>query len=604
MCVDTAALSTQLSADLSGHIDVQQSSWAPDSSPKQVACYLLRNALLKKFSDGGEPSQDARMAAQKKFLMVNNHVRWWSIPYETSLDEMMVGEFKNALYRFWFTGDGGPSPLISDYHQLFQAGGVGKGSSIAARDSDLYTKLFDSDLSGTEGFPEIWDNCTARTGLFRSAEKARRTYHGYRIVAGNRLGFVNKTVTIARCIATEPTINMWFQKGAGSIMADQLRSHFGLDMSTQPDVNRVLARVGSINGSFATIDLESASDCVGLEMLKECAPKSMFDWLYALRSPTCQLPSGERVNLNMISTQGNGYNSALQTVIFTCVIQSVYRLSGIPFRGRGQATSRTYGCFGDDMIVVAEAYQRVCRLLYLLGFVVNTDKSFVEGQFRESCGADYFDGINVRGVYIKSLNKKQDLFVAINNLNRWTMRTGVAIPLTVSYLIKCLRESEGLDLNGVHRAFVPPDEDDAAGIKVPAVLACDRVARHTRVYGQLVYNPDVPRKWFFVIAGLRCWTFREQVDRNFNPYGLEAAFIAGTVRGYTVSLRQVETTYTTIRRLTPSWDWQPPRPLEFDVLLSFTDDFDRQKGTLDSISRRFVDACGHNLVSCGFGSQG
>lgn len=584
-----------LLADLGRRIDPACESWPVDSSAEQVACYQLRRSLLKKFNPEPDPAPLACKRALEKFQAVNKRVGEWSIPYETSLDEMLVGGVKEALYRFWFTGNGGPEPLVSTWDQVWLRGGTGKGASVNCRDPDMYSKLFNGAVSSTQGLPDVWDACMSRAGLLRDAVKRARLAHGYKIVDSNNCSFVNKTVTIARLIASEPVINMWFQKGLGSLLADQLRVHWGIDMAAQQQVNGELARVGSITGGLATIDLESASDSMGLEIMRYLLPRSMFDFLQRVRSPSMKLPNREVVALNMISTQGNGYNSALQTVLFTAVIQSAYNSLGIPMKGRGQARSRNFGCFGDDMIVESRAYHRVTRLLHLLGFVVNADKSFVEGQFRESCGADFFCGANVRGVYIESLNTVQNLFTAINTLNRWSARTGVFLPRTVGYLASLIHRG---NLNKLHQVFIPPDENDDAGIHMPASYASERVKRYTGVAGHMVYQADRPCERFFIVIGGFIWTFGDQTYRaHYNPEGLEAVAIAGGLRGYKVTLRQSETAYKTLKGLiTPRWDYLPPRPLEVIVPKpGYEYTHVGQGESWTSVSTRFVDACALNL---------
>lgn len=551
MHISAIALSRGLHSDLSSHIDVQQTSWAPDSTPLQVACYALKSSFVKKFMEEDKPSELACLRAQEKFLNVNKRCASWVIPYETSLDELLVGGVKDAIYRFWYTSNGGPEPCVSNFMQLYVAGRSGPGSGLCARSNDLYTKMYDSPLSYTGDLLYVWDKCVSKCPVSLEAELHRRQLHGSYLVDCNKLSFVNKTVTIARPICTEPTINMWFQKGMGTILATQLDRHWGINMSNQPHINAELARVGSIDGSLATIDLESASDSLSENIMSKILPRSMFEWLKLLRTPNSQLPNQEVVALNMISTQGNGFNSALQTIVFTAVIQSAYNSLGISLHGRGPSQQRNFGCFGDDLIVVKEAFVRVSRLLHLLGFVVNADKSFVEGRFRESCGSDYFEGANVRGVYVKTMRTLHDRFVAINTLNRWSTKTGVFLPLTMRLLLNGIKRPD--------RYLIPPDEDDAAGIHCPAVIACLTTTRHTRLYGQMTYLAECPRASAFYLIGQTIWTFKEQVLRNVNPNGLYITFLAGDLRalppvdgdegtrswGYSITLRQNVIKYTT-----------------------------------------------------------
>jgi hypothetical protein len=77
------------------------------------------------------------------------------------------------------------------------------------------------------------------------------------------------------------------------------------------------------------------------------------------------------------------------TIIFTAISDEL----GIPltrevvnsFRGQVRV-------YGDDIIVPVEYVDVVIRYLEAFGLKVNSDKSFWNGKFRESCGGDYYDG--------------------------------------------------------------------------------------------------------------------------------------------------------------------------------------------------------------------
>jgi hypothetical protein len=57
--------------------------------------------------------------------------------------------------------------------------------------------------------------------------------------------------------------------------------------------------------------------------------------------------------------------------------------------------------YGDDIIVPTGAAQTVIEWLEALGFIVNHEKSFFDPnhRYRESCGEEYFEGINVSSRY-------------------------------------------------------------------------------------------------------------------------------------------------------------------------------------------------------------
>jgi hypothetical protein len=595
MRVNAAVLSRALSADLQNHIDISAKSWDVHARPHEVACYQLRDAFMKKFVEGDSPSPTACASALKKFLAVNERCGEWVLRPEHVVDEYLIGGLKKAIYEFWYpVKDPDHGAIVSDYRELFARGRSGPGASLSARGMDFYTKFFDSPLSSSsEDLTIVWSRCASMNALWSDANRVRDELHGVQLVESSKLSFVNKTTDIARTICTEPSINMWMQLGMASVLEDRLKRYFGVDIrgqkdnygrlitAPQPDISRQMACEGSFNGCYSTIDLESASDSLSLHMLREILPRGMFSFLASLRCASTILPTKEVVPLNMISTMGNGYTFPLQTVLFCSVVKSVYTFLSIPFNRFGKSSDRNFSVFGDDIIVDTRATRLVLRLLNLLGFRVNTDKTFVEGPFRESCGADYYDGVNVRAVYCKKLSSEQDLFSVINNLNRWCARFEIYLPRTIATLCKGVRRPL--------RRFVPPDEDDSAGIHVPESFALANGYKLERS-GLIHYYPMVPREWAFYILGDVIWTYKEQVRRNYNPSGLMLAFLAGGIRGYSISLRQSKIRYTTKRRCTPRWGYLPPRPLEDPNDLSRC--------------RRFAIACDRNFVSSGFWSMG
>jgi hypothetical protein len=103
---------------------------------------------------------------------------------------------------------------------------------------------------------------------------------------------------------------------------------------------------------------------------------------------------------------GNGYTFALETLIFYSLAWSTCVALGLP--------TSDVSSYGDDIIVPTGAYNALIGVLKCLGFVPNREKSFGDGPFRESCGKDYFRGIDVRPVYIKDVLRPCDLYVVHN----------------------------------------------------------------------------------------------------------------------------------------------------------------------------------------------
>lgn len=569
----TDTLSSTLKRDLEDHFGVEAAHdlcssehlW-PGMSLEQVRAYFQYKAIVKKYNDDPMPNKTACERAQAKFLRINDQCAGWTLNLTDALDDLLIGEFRQAVYQFFFLADQGN--IFGSLDALWHRGGAGPGASVDSRGYDFYTKLFDGPLSSTkESLLLSWKAAARKHPLWANAERTRSTRYTDRVVEGNKLSFVNKNVDVARCISTEPMVNMWYQKGAGDAIEDRLRKVFGVDLSNQPDINGELARIGSLDGSYATIDLESASDSIAIKMLEATCPREMVDWLKALRSPYCKVPRKGRVALNMIATMGNGFCFPLQTMLFCCVVRSVYRLLGLPERAGNlefDPRGKNFGVFGDDIIVRTEAVRWVVRLLNLLGFKVNESKTFVEGPFRESCGQDWYLGHYVRAVYIKRLRTAQDIYVAINTLNRWSACSGIRLQWTMAELGKHISCAAPL---------VPPDEADTAGIQVPLTMV--PVVRRG-MYGIIKYRKDSPMPLQILVKGTSIYDVHvseeklpasQRVGRRVNLAGLLMTFLGGYLTGWTggISIRQDAVRYQTKHCITPCWDYFPRRGVQTDI---------------------------------------
>lgn len=521
--INSDALLRSLHDDLSVHLDQYQLSsslagkplW-PDASVKQAQCYALAGSLLKKFNEEAVPSDAACSAALTEFLAANDRCREFKLSPVDLRDEELINGVKQALYEF-FNPRG--FPLFSTYDELFEAGSLGKGQNRLARASDIYTKMFDSPLSyTTETVHFLWTRIASRDPRWSHALKAVTGRYVPKAVAGNQLSFVNKNVTIARCISTEPTMNMWFQLGVGSYLTEGLRRRWNIDLATQPDINGEMACAGSMGNHLSTIDLKSASDSIAFGLCEQILPKELMVYLCQFRSKTVTLPNKEEVPLHMMSTMGNGFTFPLQTAIFSAVITAAYKHHGIKPVVYGPACERNFGVFGDDMICHTKATRTVVRLLGLLGFIVNGSKSFVEGPFRESCGKDWFLGQPCRGVYVKSLATPQACAVAINALNRWSGTTGITLRETVKCLLNLIRRPK----------WVPPDENDDAGVHVPLDMAVG-LKKHQQ-HGIVGYTYDAAIESYLVVKRRSIVCGHGEVPRNYNPHGLWLCFLLGALR--------------------------------------------------------------------------
>jgi hypothetical protein len=316
--------------------------------------------------------------------------------------------------------------------------GVGPGSAQKADSRDMMTKLFSGPVSCySEDSIRLYRGALSGAGLWAEAEMQRFKTYGFVSVKGSKLFFAPKNREISRTCGTEANMDMLIQKAIGAFLEQGLEAATGINLSTQPDLNRELARLGSEEWEgqdpFCTTDLISASDCISLTLVDRVIVNPVLRHaMMATRAKLAVLPDGKCVELKMMSTMGNGFTFPLQTLLFASAVRAVYQLMGIPLVVNG---IRNYGVFGDDIVVRKRANVFLNRMLTKLGFRVNEEKSFSNGPFRESCGHDYFKGRNVRGVYVKTLETHPQIYSVINRLHRWSAWHGIDVSGTTKLLL-------------------------------------------------------------------------------------------------------------------------------------------------------------------------
>lgn len=596
--------------------------WKPGSDVATVASAQLLRSVGKKFQD--EIDQEAAdKAAFAKFREMIQHVQQWDSEDTTALgpyDEVVLGEFKKCLWEF-FNPEGYP---LMRQAAIERYADFGPGAATGAEDCSFLTKVGDSRLYAPNPLViGLFDQWVRASELRLDCEIARTLRHGNPCVSGpEKISAVPKTAKISRLVKKEPSLGMFFQKGVQRILEDRIKSYFHIDISTQPLLNAGLARLGSIDGSYCTIDLESASDCISMEMLGRFVPNSAMNWLRLLRSPQADV-EGEITTLPMMATMGNAFTFPMQIVIFASVVVACYKALGIPvifnrqreYLGgnrvsasgttkatvaqqlqdcglllnealilddpvtgeplmvrQGEGAPGNFGVFGDDIVIHKGAWGVVIRLLTYLGFRVNLEKSFGpdDGPFRESCGADFYCGTNVRGVYCKSAKTVQDKYILINNLVEWSARHGIYLHETIAWL-----------LSEVRRVEVPAWENPDAGIRVPLccvktslVYRAVRPAKDGKHYqGSYLYKRYVPKIVDRPVGVTQLNEDHTEVSpppARLNSAAVLIAAIRGMLRSNRHTLRKEGTNsggYKLVASVAPCWDYISRTDSKFEFSL-------------------------------------
>nr|APG77085.1 hypothetical protein [Beihai levi-like virus 21] len=236
-------------------------------------------------------------------------------------------------------------------------------------------------------------------------------------VSGSLLQTVPKTAKTDRPIAIEPEGNMFLQLGAGGYIRRQLR-RVGIDLNDQA-LNQRGAQL-AIDENLATVDLSAASDSISIELVKLLLPADWFMFLDAIRSHVGTWgerkqrfnTASELVIFNKFSSMGNGFTFELESLIFWALSDSVRE-----YEERGDTRLNIYG---DDIVIHRDCISLLTKVFSYVGFTINTEKSFTEGPFFESCGSHYFNGALVTPLYVKSLiDDLPTAFWFINQVRRW-----------------------------------------------------------------------------------------------------------------------------------------------------------------------------------------
>lgn len=244
------------------------------------------------------------------------------------------------------------------------------------------------------------------TRFTRPESSGRVVREAFAFEKGNEVVTVPKNSKTDRVIAIEPGLNLWFQKGIGTMIRRRLL-RVGVNLNSQT-LNQRLAQESSRTGHLATVDFSSASDSISYELVREIIPPRWFSLLDVVRSPVGTLDKTE-IKWNKFSSMGNGFTFELESLIFFAAAHAVCEYLN--------ESVKEVSVFGDDVIIPSTCFELFRSFCDFLGFRVNTEKSFSSGVFRESCGSHYYAGVDCKPIFLKEiLTNAQSLYKLANNV--------------------------------------------------------------------------------------------------------------------------------------------------------------------------------------------
>lgn len=209
--------------------------------------------------------------------------------------------------------------------------------------------------------------------------------------------FVPKNYKAARVIAEEQSTRQWFLQAIRArlehaIVQNGYSNYIPLE---DQGVNQYLSYAGSVTQDTATVDLSSASDRVSMALVSDIFPQNVVRDIRMWRSSAVEV-DGKVYLAHMCATSGSAICFVVESIVFfsiaLCATQYVETLTG--------ESLVLPSVYGDDIIIDTKAYDTLCDLLTMLGFVVNKEKSFTyPNMYRESCGVEFYNGIECTTKY-------------------------------------------------------------------------------------------------------------------------------------------------------------------------------------------------------------
>lgn len=304
-----------------------------------------------------------------------------------------------------------------DLDRVIDLAGYGPGVTLEAKNRPIHPAKISTSVVFSPNSWRLLSHVIGRSPIFMEATTGVKPdgdccVVGFTTRDDDELSFVPKTWKTDRSICIGSSAAIYVQKGIGRLLRSKLK-RAGVDLDDQSH-NQRLAEQASLDGSLATVDLESASDTISAKLVEFLLPSDWFNALNAVRAVYTKLPSGEKLFLNKFSAMGNGYTFELESLIFFALVSAYAE-----YHDNYDVVS----VYGDDIVVSASLVPGLIPFLSYCGFSTNKEKTYWTGNFRESCGKDFIHGYDVRPFFIKKeVVHLEDYFKLANQIRAWRIR--------------------------------------------------------------------------------------------------------------------------------------------------------------------------------------
>lgn len=249
--------------------------------------------------------------------------------------------------------------------------------------------------------------------------------------------------------------------------------------------NEELCRIGSIDGSYATIDLTGASDSLSKALIHRILP-IVITRITSKYLPRYLKADGGEVRNGIYACSGN----PITFITLGCVCLAICILAEQMYTALTGEKVKPSHVFGDDCCVDSRIYDLVCDIMSRLGLVVNLSKSYtVNSTYRESCGSEYTQGYDLRSVYWpRTTFDFSDIPRTLVSLISLQQKLHSRYWKSQRMLLECIKN---LALTAGHKITYGPASDDICH-PTSDVRSLKRVK--TKSYGDLkrVWNGSIP----------------------------------------------------------------------------------------------------------------
>lgn len=272
-----------------------------------------------------------------------------------------------------------------------------------------------------------------------------------------RVVHVPKTLKTPRVIAMEPVIMQMMQQSIKDYVVERIESSpitAGHVNFTNQKVNQDLALLSSKQQRLATIDLSAASDRVHNVLVKElfAVNPRLSCAVQSTRSPLAKL--GDKfIYLSKFASMGSALCFPVESLVFFVIcLMNRCKKQGILLPDISLKTlirlKRDIYVYGDDIIIPVNEVEAAVTLFQDFGLEINKSKSYFRSAFRESCGVDAFNGVNITPIYVRNIlpSNRRQASAVVSSVATANQLYSIGLFRSSEYLKEIVNESVGFVL--------------------------------------------------------------------------------------------------------------------------------------------------------------